>query len=93
MTKEQAVELYDSKFWKKMTHRDRAVFQMNEPRLCMPFEVFQEAIEKALGRPVFTHEFGLNYNGLLKELMNGAPAPSFAEIVNLIPAEKRILVA
>lgn len=92
LTKEQALSLYDSNFWENMSPRERAVFQMNEPRLCMPFEVFHEAMEKTLGRGVFTHEFGLNYDGLLKELMDGAPAPSFEEIMNLIPAEKRIVI-
>jgi len=92
LTKEKAIELYNSKFWENMTHRERAVFQMNEPRLCMPFEVFHEAMEKAIGRPVFTHEFGLNYDGLFNELMNGAPVPSFEDVMNLIPAEKRVIV-
>lgn len=93
LTKEEATALYESKFWEPMSYRDRAVFQMNEGRLCMPFEVFHEAMEKTLGRPIFTHEFGFNYNGLLNELMNGAPAPSLKEIINLIPADKRTVVA
>lgn len=92
LTKEQALSLYDSKFWETMSHRERAVFQMNEGRLCMPFEIFHEAMEKAIGRSIFSHEFGLNYDGLLDELMNGVTIPSFEEIVNLIPEEKRVLV-
>ena len=57
MTKEQAIALHDSGFWREMTLEDRARFQLHEPRLCMPFDVFHEAVEKTLGRPVFTHEF------------------------------------
>ncbi|OBR54135.1 hypothetical protein [Paraburkholderia tropica] len=93
MTQDEAISLYESGFWKSMSHRDRAMFQMFERRLCMPFSVFHEAIEKTLGRPVFTHEFGLNREGLQKELMCEAPAPTMEEIMNLIPAEKRLIVA
>jgi hypothetical protein len=37
-----------SKFWEGMTHRQIADFQMCEERLCMPFSIFQEAVEKTL---------------------------------------------
>jgi hypothetical protein len=92
MTQDEAIKLYESGFWEAMSFRDRAIFQMFEDRLCMPFSVFHEAIEKALDRPVFTHEFGLNRDGLKKELMGKSPAPTLEEIMNLIPAEKRMVV-
>jgi hypothetical protein len=57
LTKDEAVALADSKFWEKLTPRERAEFQLQEDRLCMPFAIFHEAVEIALGRPVFTHEF------------------------------------
>ncbi|MDE1139904.1 MAG: hypothetical protein PW999_09675 [Paraburkholderia tropica] len=93
MTKDEAIALSESKFWEPMSYRERAVFQIFEDRLCMPFSVFHEAIEKALDRPVFTHEFGLNREGLQKELMGEVPAPTMEEIMNLIPAEKRLIIA
>jgi hypothetical protein len=92
MTREEAISLSESKFWEGMTLRERAVFQINEPLLCMPFEVFHEAVEKTIGRPVFTHEFGLNYEGIKNEIMNGAPPPTMEEIINMIPEEKRAIV-
>lgn len=92
ITKAMAIDLYESGFWKEMTHEQRAWFQMHERRLCMPFGVFHEAVEQTLGRPVFTHEFGLNHDGLLRELRGEKPAPSFNEILALIPEEKRVLV-
>ena len=92
LTQEEAIALAETKFWEKMTHREIAMFQMFEPRLCMPFGVFHEAVEKTLDRPVFTHEFGLNAEGIRQELMGEAPAPTFEEIMNMIPAEKRIVV-
>lgn len=92
MTKTQATTLHESRFWETMTYRERALFQLFEPRLCMPFDVFHEAIEKTLNRPVWTHEFGLNVDGLKKELLGEQPAPSLKDIVNLIPENKRVLV-
>lgn len=92
MTKEQAIALYESKFWEPLTYRERATFQLFEELLCMPFGVFHEAMEKTLGRPVFTHEFGLNYEGLKSELIGEKPAPTMDEIIALIPEEKRIIL-
>ncbi len=91
MTKEQAIKLYDSRFWEKMDYRQRAEFQLCEEKLCMPFGIFHEAIEKTLARPVFTHEFGLNIAGLKGELRGENGPPSMEEIINMIPEEKRII--
>jgi hypothetical protein len=52
--------------------------------------VFQEAVEKSLGRPVFTHEFGLNYQGICKEVLGEREPSTMEEILNLIPKEKLI---
>ena len=93
MREEEAIALYDSKFWEEMNFKERAIFQINEPLLCMPFSVFHEAVEKTIGRPVFTHEFGLNIEGIKSEIMEGKAPPTFEEIINLIPKEKRILIA
>ena len=91
MTQDEAVKLAESGFWETMSYRDRAVFQMFEKLLCMPFSVFHEAIEKALDRPVFTHEFGLNHEGLKRELLGDSPTPTMEEIMALIPEDKRIV--
>lgn len=88
----EAIRLYDSKFWEGMTPRERATFQLYTDRLCMPFAVFHEAIEKTLGRPVFTQEFCLNHDGLCRELACGSSPPTMDEIINMIPEEKRIVV-
>lgn len=91
--KEKAVELFNSNWWVGKTHKEIAVFQMFTPELCCPFDVFHEAVEKSLNRPVFTHEFGINPHGIASELMEGKPAPTFDEILSLIPSIKRVLVA
>lgn len=90
--REAAVALADERFWESLNHRERAEFQMVVAELSMPFEIFHEAIEKTLGRPVFTHEFGMNIDGLWDELFNDGPAPTMNEIFNLIPEEKRVVI-
>lgn len=92
MTEEQAIKLAETRFWEEMTYEQRARFQLVEKRLCMPFGVFHEAIEKTLGRPVFTHEFGLNYDALVAEMFDGADPPTMEEIMEMISADKRIVV-
>ena len=92
MTKEQAIKLAGTRFWEEMTFEQRAKFQLAERRLCMRFGVFHEAVEKTLGRPVFTHEFGLNYDGLVAEMFDGADPPTMDEIMEMIPADKRVVV-
>ena len=91
LTREQAITLAESEFWKSMDHRQIAEFQLNEDKLCMPFDVFHEAIEKSLDRPVFTHEFASQSN-LLNEFYGEKSRPTFQEILDLIPEEKRIIV-
>jgi hypothetical protein len=66
--KEKAIELANSKWWIGKSAREIAEFQMKTVELCIPFDKFHEAIEVALGRGVWTHEFALNLNGLFKEL-------------------------
>lgn len=94
MTKDEAIALYHSGFWESMTAYDRALFQLSEPLLCMPFDVFHASVEEALGRPVWTHEFAgrAGMERLRKELLGERAAPSMAEIINLIPADKRIIL-
>lgn len=92
MPYESAIALAATRWWERATDRQIAEFQMTENRLCLPFDCFHEAVEKTLGRPVFTHEFGLNRDGLYAELFEGRETPSFEDILNLIPADKRVIV-
>jgi len=92
MTEKQAIALSESGFYKTMTHKQISMFQMFERRLCMPFNVFHEALEKTLGRPVYTHELGFNAEGIKKELLGEKEPPTLEEIINMIPEDKRILV-
>lgn len=91
ITKEQAIKLAESKFYEMLTSDEIVKFQLFEPKLCMPFNVFHEAIEKVLDRPVYTHEFAF-IDELKKEYLKEIPTPTLEQIINLIPEEKRLII-
>lgn len=57
LTKEEAIEISESKWWETLPSRDVALAQLAQPMLCMKFSDFQKAVETAAGRGVFTREF------------------------------------
>ena len=57
MTKEEAIAKAESRWYEGKTLQDIVDFQLYEYRLCMPLPLYQEAVEKVLGRPVFTNEY------------------------------------
>ncbi len=91
LTEEQAIALAQSEFWHDMTAKQIAEFQLHTDRLCMPFDVFHKAVEDALGRSVWTHEFAFREK-LCAELSGEASSPTFQQILELIPEEKRIIL-
>lgn len=91
LTKEQAIAMAESKIWQSWTAEQIVRFQLFQSRLCMPFDKFHEAIETVLGRPVYTHEFAYS-DELKKEYLGVKEAPTLAEIMSLIPADKRIII-
>ena len=68
LTKKQAIAFHDNEQWKGMSYKQIATLQINQEILCVPFSVFHEAVEKTIGRPVFTHEFGVNVDGIRTEI-------------------------
>jgi len=69
LTKEEAIVFFDSGAWREMTPEERFKFQLYQTLLCMPFDVYHESAEVALGRPVWTHEFA--FLDSLKAELNG----------------------
>lgn len=90
--KERAIDLANSNWWAGKPPREIAMFQFFTDELCMPFGEFHKALEETLGRPVWTHELGLNWVGLAKELIGENKSPTMQEIMDLLPREKRIMV-
>jgi len=59
ITKEEALKMYDTKWWETMSLANAAKVQLYVDLLIMPFAKFHEGAEALLGRPVWTHEFAL----------------------------------
>lgn len=93
LTEAEAIRFYSSEAWRRMSSTQIAHFQMQQDRLCVPLSVFHEALEETLGRSVWTHELGLNRDGLAAELAGRCQAPSMEEILALLPADRTIVVA
>ncbi len=93
LTEQQAINFANSEEWKEWTDEQIVRLQLFQKRLCVPFSRFQEAMTKVLGRSIWTHEFTTsNHDNLVQEYLGTKPAPSFEEIVNLIPEEKRVIL-
>lgn len=93
MTKEQAIALARTNWWKGLPACDIVMVQLFEEKLCMDFSDFHKAVGDALGRPVWTHEFASsNVENLKKEFLGERSAPTMEEIINLIPADKRVII-
>ena len=58
----------------------------------IPFDLIHQRIEELVGRSVWTHEIGLDWNGLVAEAGKRREAPTMDGIVDLIPADKRIVL-
>jgi hypothetical protein len=91
LTKEQAIAFAESGVWKEWTNEQIVRFQLFQDKMCMPFSRFHEAITKVLGREIWTHEFAF-IDEIKKEYLGAKDAPTFEEIVNLIPEEKRLII-
>ena len=89
----KAIALAESHWWELCDDREIAMTQLFTAELCMPFDRFHQSVEKALGRSVWTHEFGLNYDGLCRELLGETEPPTMQQIIDMIPAETRIIVS
>jgi hypothetical protein len=89
----QAIRLYKSKWWKGLSAREIVNVQLFVDELCMPWREYTSAVEDALGRDVYTHEFGTSGVGQLQaEFRGDASAPTLQEIIEMLPADKRIVV-
>lgn len=90
--RDKAIELSKTNWWEGRPAKEVAKFQFFTDELCMPFDKFHQALEEALGRPVWTHELGLSYDRIALELVGEADPPTMQEIMDLIPAGKRIII-
>lgn len=64
---EQMEKFGDNRWWASKDKKVLGYYQLMNPILLVSFDKFHEALEFLLGRPVWTHEMGLNYEGLKAE--------------------------
>lgn len=76
LTQEQAIALCHSNWWEGKTDREIVEFQLFTDRLCLPFGRYHQAVEKVLGRSVWTHEFAWP-DDLRREFLGERQAPTF----------------
>ena len=96
-TREEAIALGMTAFWERedWTPEEVALAQLNQERLVVfPLKVFHEAVEKLLGRDVWSHEFA-RPDLLLAEYegSRSAPASPFHSLAEIRPDAKVIPVS
>lgn len=64
--KEQSVRLFETKWREGKSSKEIAEVQLFIAELCMPFNLFQEAVEESLNRPVLLMNQHLAIRGLLQ---------------------------
>jgi hypothetical protein len=67
--RDKAIKLYDYGFYNKLTKLEIVMFQLFVAECSMPMDVFHEAIEQQLNRPISTVELGMNGIALREEFM------------------------
>ena len=82
MTEEDAIALYDSKFWLLLSDVQVAQLQLHEERKIMPFDVFQKAVSATIGRHAYHQEFrhGFAVENLRKEVAKKLPALTIKKV-------------
>ena len=80
MSKEQAVAFLESGQWKDLTDEEITRLQLFQERRCVPADVFQRAIEGALGRPVLSAEYK-RFDELTAEFEGRAERPTLTDVV------------
>lgn len=92
MTEEQAIAFYDSRAWSELNSLQRSRLQLGQDYLCMPVNVFRDALDEALGRPVWSQEIRTqNRSTLIDELNGKAQPPDMRQIMALLPSDKNFI--
>lgn len=93
--RETAIKLAESGWWIGKTPREICEVQLFTEELCCPIVVFHEALNKALGRGVYTHEMAgeENWQKLIDEFRGEREAPTLEEIINKFPPHIKVILA
>ena len=94
LTKEQAIKIFNSEIWKDMSDKEIINLQLYQYKLCVPFDVFKDALGRILGRGVYTHEFAgrQGHQNLIDEYLGEKEPPTFKDVIDMIPGVKTIIL-
>lgn len=93
ISRETAIKIAESGLWEDWSDEEKVRFQLYQSRLAMPWGEFRGAVERVLGRDVWTHEYASgNVEALRAEYESKQPTPTFEDIVNLIPADNLVII-
>ena len=86
ITQEQAIELYEDRFYKDFSDEQIAIFQLYVEALCIDWSVFLRSLSKVLDREIYTHELAeleVIQEEFLRKI-DREKAPSFEELIDMI---------
>ena len=105
ITEDEAFIIESSKWYQRCSDVEIAAFQLYEPILWCPLDVYHKAVESSLNRPVMTHEF-VDVERLVKEFeqkhsnankltekMNTALTQALNSIRKAMKTQKTVVVA
>lgn len=81
LSKDELIALSATRFWEKLTPRQIVDLQLAQDLICIPIDVYQNALTAVLGRPVLTHEMG-NPQALRQELYGQKSAPGLGTVID-----------
>lgn len=86
LTREEAVVFAESGAWKEMTDDQLVWFQFNQKKICVPVSHLHVALEGALGRDVYSHEFHSKngWNRMINEFMGRREMLTPAESLSML---------
>ncbi len=82
-----------NKWWESDDIRVLGYYQLKESILITKFETFHEGLELLLGRPIWTHEFGLNRTQLIDDAEKAFALVQSGESTETTPAYKQQKIA
>lgn len=86
-SEEEAKAISASRVWAEWTDVQILRLQLFQDRLCVPFGKYHAALERCLGRPVYTHTMEFDKKKLVREFLSIAEVPSPEELMKLIPKD------
>lgn len=93
MTQPEALKYAESGKWKDLSDFEKAGLGLYNQFLPLEFSEFHRALSVVLDRDVYTHEFGLNWPGLIDEYEGKCGNPTIEQVIDLLPKDKTIIIS